>query len=120
MVGTGKPYTYLGCEDANAPECVQHVGAIFRVDRVLKGELGKTVAIRYAPPGGFGCGPAFSMNEPALVAVNFYPDGSYIIANECAMGVMGYGLEVSEVTEALERYRKRLERPEKTGQTQGN
>ena len=44
------------------------------------------------------------MNEPALVAVNFYPDGSYIIADEC-------GLELSEVTEALDQYRKRLERP---------
>jgi hypothetical protein len=46
----------------------------------------------------------------AAMSVFGHPDGSYIIADECAMGVV----------EVLERYRKRLEWPERAGQTQGN
>ncbi len=109
MLRTGGVSVYPGCHDVTAPNCVEQVETIFRVDRVLKGELGKTVSIWHEPSSSMECGPAFGANEPVILGAHIDVDGRYAVTNMCFAGAKIAGLDRTKVLEALERYRHRLD-----------
>jgi uncharacterized protein YjbI with pentapeptide repeats len=100
---------YLNSSDCDDGFCTHQAESIFRVDEAFKGELGKTVALRYVPQDGVNCGPVFRMQETLIIAAFLGADGLYHVSSMCTQGSGTFGHNRTSVFEALARFRQRLD-----------
>ncbi len=100
---------HLNSSDCDDGFCTHQMESIFRVDQAFKGELGKTVALRYLPQDGVNCGPVFRMQETSIIAAYLGGDGLYHVSSICTQGSGTFGRDRAIVFEALARFQQRLD-----------